>query len=536
MNNKIVVFLLSLFALISVFLHFYKVNQIPPCINADEAAFGYNAYSISKTAKDEYGAFLPLRFKSFEDYKLPLYTYLSVPFVALFGLNDFATRALNIAIGVAFVPLLYILTKELFGSKAVALISSFLTSLSPGVYILSRHAHEGVIGTFFVLLAFLFLIKYLKSAKIKYFILLNLFLILNAFSYQTGRIYLVFFILLEFLILLLIKKPKAKIFSKICLILFTVGISLFFDFRYGLNRVNNLFFFKNIGFTLRINEYMSEHPVRLIHNKATEAIRDITNRYLSQISPQFLVIRGDTNWRFGFENLGLFTPVEYVFLFIGLYYLFKNKAKFRYVLLFLLTVTPLNNALTWQDASIIRTYVIIFPIIIVISYGFFNFYKILKDFKLFYLLILLLIGAHVFYKYNSFDIYFNHYPKRAVVVRAWQCGYRELVDYLKSNYDKFDKFYITDRHGQPYIFLLYFLKFDPASYQKQAKISAPDKYGFGQIGKFDKFSFSFRYDQSSSRTVFIGYPDEFNQINIDKSKIKKIKIGTEEIFWIYEVS
>ena len=98
----------------SIFLHFYKINEVPPCINADEAAFSYNAYSILKTGRDEYGKFLPLRFKSFEDYKLPVYTYFSVPFIAIFGLNDFSTRALNIVIGVAFVPLMYFLLKELF--------------------------------------------------------------------------------------------------------------------------------------------------------------------------------------------------------------------------------------------------------------------------------------------------------------------------------------------------------------------------------------------------------------------------------------
>ena len=79
MNKKIIVGVLLSAILISLFLHRYKQNQVPPCINADEAAFGYNAYSILKTGKDEYGKFLPLRFESFKDYKLPLYTYLSIP-------------------------------------------------------------------------------------------------------------------------------------------------------------------------------------------------------------------------------------------------------------------------------------------------------------------------------------------------------------------------------------------------------------------------------------------------------------------------
>src|SRR3989338_1755390 len=210
MDKKTKFIVLSLSILISVFLHFYKINQVPPCLNADEAAFGYNAYSILKTGRDEYGKFLPLRFESFKDYKLPIYTYLSIPFVALFGLNDFSTRALNLVIGLAFIPLIYFLTKELFKNEKISIISAFLTSLSPGIYILSRHAHEGVIGTFFVLLSFLFLIKYIKQPKLSNFIFTNLFLLLNAFSYQTGRVYLLFFFLLELYLLFFIIKPKIK--------------------------------------------------------------------------------------------------------------------------------------------------------------------------------------------------------------------------------------------------------------------------------------------------------------------------------------
>ena len=147
--------------------------------------------------------------------------------------------------------------------------------------------------------------------------------------------------------------------------------------------------------------------------------------------------------------------------------------------------------------------------------------------------ILFLVFA--FYKFNDWNLYFNHYPKRAVTIRSWQCGYKELVQYVKKNYNTFDRFYITDRHGQPYIFFLYYWPFDPRSYQKQAKISAPDQYGFGQIGKFDKFEFRFVYDPKLKKSVFIGYPESFNDAPSEVlAKIKKITVGGEEIFWIYE--
>ena len=71
----------------------------------DEAALGYNAYSISQTLRDEYGQFMPLIFKSFGDYKPGLYVYLAVPFVTIFGLNEISVRLPSIILG-ALSPIL----------------------------------------------------------------------------------------------------------------------------------------------------------------------------------------------------------------------------------------------------------------------------------------------------------------------------------------------------------------------------------------------------------------------------------------------
>ena len=539
MHKYLVPILLSVFIGISIVLHFFRLGQIPPCVNADEAAFGYNAYSILKTGRDEYGAMFPLRLKSFEDYKLPIYTYLSIPIIAVFGLSDFSTRFLNVIIGVSFVPLMYLLVMQLFGKRKIGLLAAFLTAVNPGIFILSRHAHEGVISTFFVLVGFLFLLKYVSKKRLVHFFLTNLFMVFAAYAYQTGRIYLGFFFLVQLIILIFQKiKDKTRLEKYHFFILIAaLAISFYPDFRYGVNRVKNLFFLKDSGFHLRLGEYLGEHNVRFFHNKATEAVREVTNRYLFQLSPEFFISNGDKNWRFGFPNLGLFTPVEYFFLFTGLYFLFKNKERYRYLLLALFFITPFNNALTWQDPSLIRSYLIIFPFILIVSYGFWHLFDEIKKKRILLLLFIVTVSlVFLFFLSNNLDLYFFHYPKRAMTIRAWQCGYKELVDYVRINYDDYDRFVITDRHGQPYIFFLYYLEIDPKKYQEQAKISGPDTYGFGQVERFDKFDFKFSFDPAIRKTVYIGYPEAFNDEKINKDRIKKIKVGTEEIFWIYEVN
>jgi len=96
--KRIVVIILIGLTFIAALLHLYKINQVPQCLNADEAAFGYNAFSVLKTGRDEYGTLLPTRFKSFGENKLPLLIYWTVPFVGLMGLSETSTRMLSILI------------------------------------------------------------------------------------------------------------------------------------------------------------------------------------------------------------------------------------------------------------------------------------------------------------------------------------------------------------------------------------------------------------------------------------------------------
>src|SRR5947208_1068171 len=85
---------------LTIVLRFFQLGVNPPSLDWDEASMGYNAYSILKTGADEYGNALPLSFRSFDDYKPPVYIYLTVPAIAIFGLNEFAVRLPAAVIGV----------------------------------------------------------------------------------------------------------------------------------------------------------------------------------------------------------------------------------------------------------------------------------------------------------------------------------------------------------------------------------------------------------------------------------------------------
>lgn len=148
---------LIVITLLSAGLFLYKLNSSPPCLNADEVSNGYSAYSILTTQKDEYGSLLPLRFKSFGDYKLPLLTYLAIPWIKIFGLNEVGIRMVNFPFVLLFPIIVYLFAYELFKKKNYALISALLIAFAPGLQLLGRQAHEGYLTAFFITLTSLLL-------------------------------------------------------------------------------------------------------------------------------------------------------------------------------------------------------------------------------------------------------------------------------------------------------------------------------------------------------------------------------------------
>ena len=528
MNKKIFVSLLLITA-VGLLLHFYKINQSPPCLNADEASFAYNAYSILKTGKDEYGTLFPLRLKSFGDYKMPLMTYLSIPFIAIFGLNEFSIKLLNSVIILFFPFVVYSFSRQFFKNKNISLLAALLSVLSWGIQSMGRQLHEALLTSFLVMLSALFFIKAIEEKKYRYKLIFLLSVFFSLFSYQSSRVFALFFFI--YVLYYWIKKRfSLKFFIAFISILIIFGIT---DLKYKPTRVVNLLFFNNLGFNLEIDQLRAEGGPRFLYNKLTVGLKDVVYNYLKYFSPQFLITNGDENFRFGFPGLSPLTIVEYCFFLIGVYYLIKHKTRWRFYLIALLLVSPLTASLSWNTGSLTRSFFVLIPILIIISYGVVNFIQILngKNRIIFYII---LAASYLFFIFYNWDFYLNHYPKRGVVIQSWQCGYKQLTDYIRQNYSKYQSFYISKEHGEPYIFFLFYLRYPPNKYQTQARLSPPDQYGFGQIEKFDKFDFTFKLPKNGSNFVSVAYPHDFKG-QVDETLIKKIKVRNEEIFWIYSV-
>jgi len=157
--KKEFIIVLAVFVL-GAFLRFYNLSNNPPGLYVDEASIGYNALSILETGRGEYGKAFPVYFRSFGDYKMPLYIYLSVIPIKLFGLNPFSIRFCSAFFGSLSIILIYFLVKKLFSQKSsflpLSIVSSVIFAISPWSIFNSRAAFEVETALFFCYWQFFF--------------------------------------------------------------------------------------------------------------------------------------------------------------------------------------------------------------------------------------------------------------------------------------------------------------------------------------------------------------------------------------------
>ncbi len=215
--------------IIAALLRLWQLGSTPPSPDWDEAALGYNAYSVLKTGRDEYGTLFPLSLRSYDDYKPPLYMYLAIPPIALFGLETWAVRLPSALAGVLAVIGTYYLTRELlkhankvssfgiwhlaFGIPATAML---LLAISPWHIQFSRIAFEANIGVTINIWAVWAFLKGLHQRKM---LLVSAFLFgLGLYAYHSERIF------VPLLVLLLAWVFRRELFSEKRSVLFAVVI------------------------------------------------------------------------------------------------------------------------------------------------------------------------------------------------------------------------------------------------------------------------------------------------------------------------
>jgi 4-amino-4-deoxy-L-arabinose transferase-like glycosyltransferase len=493
---KIKRYLLILILLIAAGLRLWRLGSIPPGLTPDEASLGYNAYSILKTGKDEYGKVLPLIFKSFGDYKPGLYVYLIVPSIAIFGLNEFAVRLPSALAGVLSVYLIYLIVYELFKDKRLSLISAFVASITPWLIYFSRGAWEVNVALTLTLAGIYFFLKSLRKPKFLTFCFLLFALSLLAYQgakLSTGIV----------LVLLVICfwKGFIKISKKYLIYSILVGLVIsspiilsLFTGKVGRLNVFSVFSYPRSVDYLQAqldqgDEKVGSLTYYLFHSEDLNFKRGILGRYFNHFSGRFLFFEGDwANPRHTAPYQGMFLLSDLVIFLIGFLVIVKTKLNKELLFVILwLALAPLPAVLSRDQVHAVRSFNLVIPLIIILAFGL---NKIWEDKKL----LVLFIGLY-FLAFSYFlDAYFVHVPNHNS--QLWEYGYKQIVETVTPIQDQYKQVKIQQSYAQPYIYFLFYgsqtnpQKYDPAKYQQQAKLVDNSSGDVGQVEHLDNIYFA----------------------------------------------
>ena len=442
-------FVLILICLLFLITRLYKIDSIPSSVYWDEASIGYNAYSVLTTGKDEWRETLPLHFRAFGEFKLPIYIYSVAITESVFGLTSFAVRLPAVIFGLLSLIGLYLVVLKLTSQKLLSLLSSFLFSITPWFFIFSRTGYEATAGLAFFTWAVYFLLRS-KETKLNLIISTILF-VASAYSYNSFRI-LTPLILAPALVYFLFKKAFIPVLvSSTILFVSLIPIYKLYKQDSGLSRL------QTVGSKTGL----------------------VTN-YFKNFSPKYLFVIGDTNPRSQVPNTGQLYYIDALFLVLGIIYILKNykqslplRGKY-YLILVLLAFAPIPAAITKENPHALRS-ILMSPILSAISA--FGIYYLIKRHKLFLrlvILIYLIFFANYFYKFQT---NYNDLTKS-----AWQSEYKEIFEKQKGGC-------VRDEYAQPYIFALYYNKVDPNKFISTRVLNTVSDWGFSTVASFGNYTF-----------------------------------------------
>lgn len=443
--------LLLIILILAACLRFYKLGEIPAGIHADEESHGYNAFSLLETGKDRYGQSFPILFRSFGSYQPPLYTYLSILPVKIFGNTIFSARFVSATAGIVLVLITYLFALQIFSSKyreKLALISAFVITVSPWSIFFNRLTAEGSLGVTVFSLSILIFTYSLK--KPIYFPLGTLILGLSTHAYYSERIISILFLTIFILLFrnYLFKHSRRWVFLGVGIFLFTLIPHLLIASSGALTRR-----LAQVGLT-----------------NGSLPLGEVIRKYITYFSPANIFF--DTG-----ENLGRISPGIGVFyswfilpFFVGIKsikrYLVTDYLK---IIIILIVVAPISAALTGDSFYPLRALDLIWIFSLIISIGLFSIYEILpKKVTIFSLATIFILSIVSFY--ISYFVLFKY--ERA---KDYGYSYVSLLQYFKD-YPQYRIIIDSTREYGAGLRIAYLTKYNPFDLQRQLKSQLKTPY------------------------------------------------------------
>lgn len=426
--------------IVAAAIRIWNLSSNPPGFFVDEAAVGYNAYTLLHTLTDEHGKLLPLFFNTVGHYKGPLEVYMVVPFVALFGLTEFAVRATSVFFSMLTILVFYFLGKRI-GGKAAALLLVFVFAFAPWSIHLSRTGFTAQqIYLFFLTFSLYFFIRIFTHRTTSDVLLFAFINALGAYSYFPARVvFPLIFVVCMMLVRIRFKKlRRSSVYAGIVFICALFPLVLHTASGEGLSRWRQ---------------------VQLGTKKVS--VQKVIRSYLLHFSPEFLFIRGDAGLqpivRHSVKGAGQLYYWQALFIIVGVWYLWRKNRIFLSIIILLLLVYPLPSSLT-SDATPQATRAItgLVPFSLLSGIGVWEGYKILKRSVLWRTFFVFILSGIMLFELSRFVLLLSSYPSYAAGYWGWQYGFGKALNRAGRYEQEYETVFITNRFNYPDMLLQFY--------------------------------------------------------------------------------
>jgi len=517
MNKKIFTQTSTLLLIILVLAFLLRVvglDRNPPELFGDELDVGYQAYSLLKTGRDYKGHLLPTYLQSFSEWRAPFLMYVTAPFIAIFGLNEWGVRLPSALFGTLTILLLYYLVYYLSKDKKLSLLAALFLTISPWHIQYSRAAFEVGLMLFLIVAGCLAFLLFCQKNSSFMAVIAGILFALSLYTYNTANI---FIPLLMFILVFIYPRPvkKQKLIAIMAITFAILIIPLVNNIVFGhaADRFSAFSVFDSQEIISKINlirAYPNTNPLieQIFHNKPIEWTKKIIQNYSTAFSSRFLFIHGDVTFRHSLHEVGQLFWFQLPLILIGVFLFIKNRKKHNLFWLSWLLIAPIPASLTIDGGyHATRLFLMVIPFCVLSAYGgliimekLLSFKKksilfqllqvpiksgrssaeggigkqanetfrrsrnfpsvsVLREVSLFGFLALLifLIPLMEFLHYQHY--YWQHYPLDSW--RWWHYGYKEAIQSLIPLEDEFNQVIIETTYEPALIRYIFWKKYEP---------------------------------------------------------------------------
>jgi 4-amino-4-deoxy-L-arabinose transferase-like glycosyltransferase len=466
---------------LALLLRVWALDQSPPSLDPDEVSIGYNAWSIWRTGRDEYGQPFPLTFRAFGEYKRPAYIYAAVPGLALLGPTPYAVRLPAALFGALSVLLLYGLAVLLLRSTRAGLCAALMLAVSPWHLQFTRAAREASLLVLAVLLLGYALLRAWHARPADrfggghWYVLAGLAFLLALYDYPGALLFAPLFVLVLArayrgrFVRGLVRGPRWWIVASVALVA-AGAIPLAVQLQDGSARERlNQASIVNVPALRELSRERVERDVqdgapRLLNEPVVLGLRGAVNAYLSHFNPTYLFTAGDPEWRHHVSDHGQLLLWDIPLLGVGAVVVARHwrRPAMQAVGSWLL-IGPVAAAFAENAPHAVRTIVMLPAWYLLASAGLGPLWRWLRrrGYQWDWLLLLgLSVGFYLL-------MLFRYYPVEHG--QSWQSGTLEGYRAAKAEVDAghFKRIVIPQEFSLSYVYALYATAYDPRLYLAQ---------------------------------------------------------------------